>query len=116
MFKTEKVYLFDCHDFVKFIKEYYDRDIDILAPIAEVFGNDSFVEIDVRKDLPDDGLRPEEEGLANNPEEAIERWLSDEGDYQFLERELGINEVIILWDLCRKGIIPEGKYVMKAWW
>lgn len=116
MFEIEKVYLFDCHDFMKFVKQHYNRDIDILAVHAEISGNDSFVEIDVTKEAPDDGWWPEEEDLANNPSDAIEKWLADDEDFKFLERELGINETIILWDLCRKDLIPEGKYVMKAWW
>lgn len=115
MLKTEQAYVVDCREFSKFVKEYYNREIDLIERHAPYMGNDSYLSIDVDKEEPDEWY-PDEEDIAENPEDAINKWISDEDDYQFLESELGINESLILWDLCRKNVIPEGNYIIKIWW
>lgn len=115
MLDIQNAYVIDCHELTQFVKDYYNREISVVQRHAEYLGNDSFLEIDVDKEDPEEWY-PDEEDLADNPEDAIEKWLSGEEDFQFLENELGINEHVILWDLCRKGIIPEGKYILKIWW
>lgn len=115
MLKVEAGNIIECRDFSSFIKEYYDRDIDLIARHAPFMGNDSFLEIDVDKEQPEDWY-PDEEDIALDPADAMNKWSSDEEDYKFLANELGINEELILWDLCRRGIIPEGKYIIKIWW
>jgi len=32
------------------------------------------------------------------------------------EREVFIDLEVITWDLCRQGLMPFGKYLMKIWW
>ena len=115
MLKIKNGYIIDCRDFREFVKEYYNREVDPVANHAEYLGNDSFLQIDVDKEGPDEWY-PDEEDIASSPEDAINKWLSDEDDFRYLERELGINESIILWDLCRKDVIPEGSYILKIWW
>lgn len=115
MLEIKNGYIVESRDFRIFVKEHYDREIDPVQNHAQYLGNDSFLEIDVKKDEPEDWY-PDEEDIASDPEDAINKWLSDEEDFKFLERELGINESIILWDLCRKGLIPEGIYILKIWW
>ena len=113
--KTEKAYVVDCREFSKFVKEHYNREFDLIERNAPYMGNDSFLSIDVSKDEPNDWY-PDEDDLASDPEDAISKWASDEDDFKFLENELGISEDLILWDLCKKGIIPEGTYIIQIWW
>lgn len=115
MLEIKDAYVIECRDFTQFVKDHYNREINVVQRHAEYLGNDSFLEIDVDKEEPDEWY-PEEDDIADSPEDAIEKWLSDEEDYKFLENELGINESLILWDLCRRDIIPEGKYILKIWW
>lgn len=115
MFEIKDAYLVDCHEFSRFIKEHYDRNIDLIEIYAPDMGNDSYLSIDVSKEGPNDWY-PQEDDLASDPEDAMKKWASDDEDYQYLERELGISADLILWDLCKKDIIPEGTYIITIWW
>lgn len=116
MFEIEKVNYFSCHDLEEFIREYYGREVDLLEPHAENYGNNTFVDINVCKDYPDDSWWVESEELRNNPDQVIRWWIDDADEFHDMFDRVYVNEAIILWDLCRKDVIPEGKYVMKAWW
>jgi len=109
MVEFEDVKLFDCHDMEEYIKVTYGKEVDVLKRHAEMNGNSTFVEINVNKETPDEMWWPDEDELAQKPDLALQRWL--EGD-----DSINADECLILWDMCRKNLIPEGKYVMKAWW
>jgi hypothetical protein len=107
--ELKDVKYFSCHDFMRYVKETYGKDIDIVSNHAEHTGQDTFVEIDVNTNNPDDGWWPSDNEMWENPDKALQAWL--DGD-----DTINANENLILWDMCRKGIIFPGKYVTKIWW
>jgi hypothetical protein len=116
MFEIKDVKYFSCHDFTDFVKEYYGKDVDVLSRWAEIYGNETFVDIKVCKEHPDDGWYVENKELWNNPGKVIQWWIDDADEFYSMFDKVYVDENIILWDLCRKGVIPEGHYVMRAYW
>lgn len=109
MFEIKDIKYFDVHDLQKYIKQAYGKDLDLVKRHAEFSGNNTIVKIDARGEMPDEGWCPENIMLYSKPEEALEKWLA--GDDR-----INANECLILWDMCRKGIIPKGEYIMDTWW
>lgn len=109
MFKLKTVQYFDVHDLQKYIKSEYGKDLDLIKSHAEYSGNNTIVKIDVNKEYPDEPWYPTDTDLEDKPDLALQRWL--EGD-----DSVNANENLILWDMCRKGLIPSGEYIMDTWW
>lgn len=105
----EDVKYFNCHSFMKYVKHVYGKDIDIIREHAQYSGQDTFVKIDVTLDEPAEGWWPADEDLLEDPNKAFQLWL--DGD-----DSVNANENLILWDMCRKGIISPGKYVTNIYW
>lgn len=99
-------------DLSKFVSEYYGRPWSMRYM---ELSNESYVEVDVSHEGPD--YRTLEEA-----EQKLQEWLAlsppAEGDWkaamEFDDKALPVE--IVLWDLCRRGIAPEGEYLIRVWW
>lgn len=109
MFEIKDVKYFDVHDLEEYIKSEYGKELRLIPYHAKHSGNDTIVKIDVDVEMPGEPWYPEDESLEDKPDLALQRWL--EGD-----DSVNANENLILWDMCRKGIIFPGKYIMDVWW
>lgn len=102
-------------DLSKFVSEYYGRPWRMQQQ-GDCMAQNTYEIIDV-----------DPEGTSwETPEELdqrIEEWLAlpipDPNDWKAVmdfERETFITAEVALWDLCRRGIAPVGKYLIRVWW
>lgn len=95
-------------DLSNFVAEYYGRPWSMQQGME--LSNESYVTVDVSHEGPDYHTLEEAEAK-------LEAWKSSpvEDEIDFV-RENYIPIEIILWDLCRRGIAPEGEYLIRVWW
>lgn len=109
MLEIKAVSYIDVHDLQDYIRETYGKNLDLIRMLAEHSGNNTIVKLDVNKDMPYDAWFPRDDYLYDKPDLAMRKWI--DGD-----ETVNANECLILWDMCRKDVIPEGTYVIDVWW
>lgn len=101
----------------RFVSAYYGQPWSMQQ--GEMLGQNTYRELDVDPQGPEfnSALAAEQhlrEWLALEPPPGQSRddwaWKMD------MERDHYISVDTIMWDLCRKGVIPAGKYLIKVWW
>lgn len=100
-------------DLSEFVSEFYGRPWRMQQ--GEMLSQNTYKIIDVSPD----GTEWDE---PEDSEKILQSWLAlpytDSGweeDMRF-ERDNYLDVDVVLWDLCRKGIAPEGKYLITVWW
>lgn len=96
-------------DLSRFVSEFYSRPWNMQQGME--LSNESYVTVDVSHEGPDYHTLEE-------AEQKLQAWLgtpvgADEVDFM---RDKCIPIEIVLWDLCRRGIAPEGEYLIRVWW
>jgi hypothetical protein len=100
-------------DFSGFVADFYQRPYR-LQQQDPMKGQNSYVKMTVKQYDDDDW---------DYGEKCLAEWLAlpvpEPGDWvgkMNFERETPCDLEVILWDLCRKGAIPEGEYFIDVWW
>lgn len=93
----------------RFVSAYYNRPWSMQQ--GEMLGQNTYRELDVDPQGP-------EFNSALAAEQHLREWLALEPPAQKMDMEGDryISVDTIMWDLCRKGVIPAGKYLIKVWW
>lgn len=100
-------------DLENFVAEYYGQHWSFLSAI-EVKANDVYDVIEVSKEEPDFYGEGESEKILQRWKDAPApdtSWKSRSDFEQYLP-----SPDIILWDLCRNDVIPEGEYLIHISW
>lgn len=105
--------------FSKFVSETYGRPWRMQQQ-GEMLGQDTYSIIEVDGvssdgwDVGEEQTQLDEWLALPYPDPALrdEEWLQK----MTFEREHGVSADVILWDLCRRGIIEPGKYLILVWW
>lgn len=101
-------------DLSKFVAEHYGRPWRMQQQ-GDMLGQHTYQKIQVTPEGTDFDA-PEE------LERQINHWLSlphpgtDWLAVMNFEREQYVGADVVLWDLCRCGLIPEGEYLILVWW
>lgn len=101
-------------DLSEFVARTYGRPWR-LQQQGDMLGQNTYLKIDVSQEGTDFSD-------AEEAEKELQAWLAlpHPGDgwkeVMDFERDQGLSVEIILWDLCRQGIIPEGEYLITVWW
>lgn len=97
-----------------FVSQHYGRPWSMQQ--GELLDQDTYRDENVRADRPDNFT-------AEEAEELLKQWLAvptPADDAWILRADFRRNQYlpvgIILWDLCRKGVITPGDYLIKVWW
>ena len=101
-------------DLSKFVSEFYGLPWR-LQQQGDAMGQNTYLKIDVSSEgtdweSPEECEQKLQEWRALPKPEGWEEVMNFERDHQALSVD------VVLWDLCRKGIIPEGEYLITVWW
>lgn len=99
----------------KFVSEYYGRPWR-LQQQGDCLAQNSYQLITVSHE----GTEWDE---PEDCEQMLNSWLAlpipapdDWSAVMDFERETFLQVDVVLWDLCRRGIAPEGEYLIRVWW
>lgn len=100
-------------DLSEYVSELYGRPWSLQQ--GQMLGQNTYVDVDVMSEGPD--YYNDEE-----VEEQLTEWLNYPDPEASFERKLDfirerhLDVVIVMWDLCRRELIPPGKYHIRVWW
>lgn len=113
VFKTKTYLEVWDSDLNKFVSGYYGRPWDFAS--VEESNNDTYHTMTVDEEEP-------ERFIGSGPAENLQRWMDAEvpakGDWQASSAFEACYPPapVIMWDLCRRGVIPAGEYLIHVSW
>lgn len=104
----------DCHDLDDFVKEKLGQTYGTLHSYRGEASNGSYYTVYASSERP-------ENFAVEEAEEPLAAWKAADlpGNSCYFRQEQSdiIPDVdVVLWDLCRKGLLEEGKYLLLVWW